>query len=345
MLKREIRRFLASSFGAAALAVLALPTFIASASSAVDNQTIVGYDKAIVIQAKGPVDFNDENGTHEIDSQTGLPVDNDVTNTTVNPRISDNCYYDLTANKFVYSVGTNETAVKATVANGMIVSSVVTIEPSEGVSYTVYKNGTALEQPDLMISEPGSYTFEVAYSSGNIKLFNFRIVGPKSNLDYYDLPYGFTVLEVMMGGDYATFQERSVEFYNETDYIVRYRCDATNKTYVLETTIDRTPPTLKLSELKDGNKASGPVDISDIEPNCKVSISLDGKPIAFKKRLTDSGKYVINIEDQAGNVNFYSFSIMLYFTTGGIIFVIAGVLLVVGAVIYVIYSKNHMRIR
>lgn len=282
----------------------------------------------------------------EVDSVTGMPVDSEVMNSNANPYITENCYYDTTADEFVYAVGSNNHAVRSNIMDGMIVSDPVTISVDEGMSYTLYKNGTAIASPTLSnLTEPGSYVLDIAYASGNTKVLSFQIVGGKSNLEYYTLPANFTVLEVMMGDNYTNYSADSVEFLSEDRYKVTYRCDATGKEYVLFTIIDRTPPTLKLEAVSKNGKANGPVDISDLEEGTYIQVFLDGKEMGYKQILTDSGEYALTLVDEAGNMSTYTFTIMLYLTTSGIIFILFVVLLAVGFGAYIVYSKKHFRIR
>lgn len=289
--------------------------------------------------------YNINSDSYDYDVTTGLPIDNSITSSDTNPKISDNCYYDNESNQFVYSISSNTSVARANVANGMIVSEPVDITLMDGISYTLYRNGDPVENSDLHITESGSYVLTIAYGSDSVNLLSFKIVGQFSNLEFYELPSGFTVLEVQMGEDFASFEEHAVQFYNEGHYLVTYRSDATNIQYILETTIDRTPPTLKLSGVNNRNRADGPVDISDLEAGCKITINLDGNDIEYEKKLTDSGKYLITLEDEAGNINYYNFTIMLYSPWGTVFFILFDILLIGGIAAYVIYSKKHIRIR
>lgn len=367
MLKREIRRFLASSVGVALCLTCAATPIMAKASYTAENRIKKTETTDLVKryfedsdEDEGDYtidtgityyDFNldetssEEEHDYEYDVLTGLPIDSEITDTSTNLMMSDNCYFDTETKEFVYSVENNVVAVRATVAEGMIVSDAVEIKVMDGISYTLYKDGEPMEDGNLNLTHPGAYVFEVAHGSGTENLFSFKIIGTTSNLDYYDMPEGFTVLKVLMGEDYADFDDNMVKFTNEEHYIVTYRMDATNEEYMLQTTIDKTAPTLELSEVNDKNRASKAVDISDLEDGCKISIYLDGKQIDYTNKLTDSGQYTITLEDEAGNISNYSFTIMLYFTTGSIVFLLVIFLLVVGLVVYVTYSKKHMRIR
>ena len=65
-------------------------------------------------------------------------------------QVDSNCSYNKTKQKFIYTL--DEAAglqVKSSVADGMITNKGVSLEISKGVDFSLYKDGTKLEEPDV----------------------------------------------------------------------------------------------------------------------------------------------------------------------------------------------------
>ena len=102
-------------------------------------------------------------------------------------------------------------------------------------------------------------------------------------------------------------------------YQVQYECPKSGMSYTLQTIVDHTPPKLALENVVNG-LAKGPVDISDLEEDCKIAITLNGGSMSYREELTLSGDYVIVLQDEAGNLTDYTFTILPYFDTSSWIF-------------------------
>jgi hypothetical protein len=125
---------------------------------------------------------------------------------------------------------------------------------------------------------------------------------------------------------------------------VQYECARNGLSYNLQTIIDHTPPTLALENVVNG-LARGPVDISDLEEGCKIGITLNGGKMSYREELTLSGDYKIILQDEAGNLTDYEFSILVYFDLSSWIFFAMVMLAVVGTGVYLYLERKRMRVR
>ena len=71
----------------------------------------------------------------------------------------------------------------------------------------------------------------------------------------------------------------------------------------------------------------------------------DGEKIAKKYLLTESGEYVIELADEAGNKSSYSFTILIYFDGSSWLFFLIVLAAIVTLVIYLLHSRKHLRVR
>jgi hypothetical protein len=127
-------------------------------------------------------------------------------------------------------------------------------------------------------------------------------------------------------------------------YRVQYECARNGMSYTLQTTVDHTPPTLALENVVNG-LARGPVDISDLEEGCKIGITLNGGDMSYRNELTLSGDYEIILQDPAGNLTNYAFSILVYFDVNSLVFFGLVVLLIAGTGVYLYMERKNMRVR
>ena len=61
--------------------------------------------------------------------------------------------------------------------------------------------------------------------------------------------------------------------------------------------------------------------------------------------LTQSGKYQIELADEAGNKTTYTFTILVYFDGNSWLFFGLVFMACVGVVIYLLHSRKHLRVR
>ena len=192
----------------------------------------------------------------EIDPITGSPLEKEeadaVTEETV--AISDGILYDRESGMYAYPVG--EGYFHCSVYTGMVVTDVVTFSVDDGVDVIIYKNGKKGSKVPEEVTEQGTYVMTAGGESGGSPLLNFQIVGTLTGkLERYDLPSGFALSSVTIDGEKAGKTGKSVEMQQEGEYVVTYFCKATGVEYVLNLTVDHTPPQVELEGLNEDNWA------------------------------------------------------------------------------------------
>ena len=254
-------------------------------------------------------------------------------------RINSKCSYDSSTDQYIFSL--DDVEVKSSVADGMITNNIVSIETDSLADILLYKDGEIAEITDLSkINEIGNYV--LLY--GGKKVLEFKIVGEYSNLEFFYIPEGFYVKEVLIDGEPAEYEFDVVSMTVEGLYDVTYVCEATNRVYSFQTCVDRTAPILTLEELDKKGRAQGPVDLSDREVGSYVKVILEGKEIEEQDVLKQSGKYTVTIYDLAGNSTTYNFTIMLYFNMSSTAFILLILAVVIGVVVYIVVSAKMLRV-
>lgn len=273
-----------------------------------------------------------------LDNFTGEAMEESMTdNTTV--RIHPECSYDSSADQYLINI--DNIQVKSSVADGMITNNIVSIETDLLTDFSLYKDGEIAEITDLSkIDELGNYV--LLY--GGKKVLEFKIVGEYSTLEFFYMPEGFYVKDVLIDGEPAEYDYNVVPMTTEGVYEVTYVCEATNRTYLFRTCVDRTAPVLTLDELDKKGRAKGPVDLTDREIGSYVKVVLDGKEVEEQDVLTKSGKYTVTIYDLAGNSTTYNFTIMLYFNMSSTVFMLLILAVVIGVVAYIVVSAKLLRV-
>ena len=258
-------------------------------------------------------------------------------NTTI--RINSECSYDTSSDQYIINLDNGQ--VKSSVADGMITNNIVSIEADSLTEISLYKDGEVAETTDLSkINELGNYV--LLYREK--KVLEFKIIGEYSNLEFFYVPKGFYVKEVLIDGEPAEYELDVVPMTAEGLYEVTYVCEATNRIYSFQTHVDRTAPVLTLEELDKKGRAKGPVDLSDREAGSYVKVVLDGKEVDEQDVLTQSGKYTVTIYDLAGNYTTYNFTIMLYFNLSSTVFMLLILAVVIGVVVYIVVSAKMLRV-
>ncbi len=321
--KNRIRAALAAALAVCALAVCAL----CAPAGALEDFTY-----------SGPLDV-----------ETGEPAQSGASSDAYSDRvyIAGGVYYDRTRQGFLYTVDGSTAQVLCTAADGMAVQESVQIVPDTGVEVTVYRDGTAMESPDLThIYETGDYVVEAGVGGRTTQLLAFSIVGDVTcRMTGYSMPAGFAVTGAELDGAELSYDRGFVSMAREGHYVIDYRCARSGVSYELDVSVDTTPPVLALAEVDEKGQARGPVSLADIEEGASIGITLDGKQIPYSTELTDSGEYQIILMDRAGNVTRYQFTILIYFDMNSLLFF--GLLLAAaGAVgIYIFVSRKRLQVR
>lgn len=251
---------------------------------------------------------------------------------------------------YVITEGASQVQVHCTALDGMVLSSPVTVT---GGGVFLYKNGgeytESLMQP---ISSPGEYVVMVNTGARSVRVLAFTIVGSTTgSVSSYTVPEGMLIVSAELDGEEIDHDYRSVNMSREGSYTVVSECVASNIKYTLETTVDRTPPELEFSGRQDrhGNYNSA-VRITGIEREYAINASKDGE--AFKltaegdgsAELTQSGLYVIDVFDAAGNSAEYTVFITAYLNASGYIFIALAAAAAAAVFIYVRRKKRRLRI-
>lgn len=254
--------------------------------------------------------------------------------------------YDSTEDLFYYYASDIAKPFTSNVMDGMITTSDVTLTVPQGIASELYRDGQLVDEGFAVISEPGDYVLRVKSNSGvSVSVLSFRIVGKTTcELSGYSMPDGFVITGVTLDGKPVSFRGDSVEFTEDGKYSVKYRCSAIGVDYSLDITTDRSSPELKLEGVKNG-QAWGPVDISDLEAGGTVTVYRNGEKEAYTPTLTKSGQYEIIVKDAAGNKTSYSFTIMIYFNSGSIIFFVCVAVIIAAVTAYIIISGKKLRVR
>lgn len=291
--------------------------------------------------------------TERIDSERYIESDSKVNRTVSSSdstriAIGRNCYFDTTNRNFYTTVsGYGSEAIESSVCDGMYVQGEVTISVAKGIPYELYKDGVQVENVDAgKFSEPGSYLVSVSNNTGrNENPLSFTIVGKKTNSTSYTFSNNCRIQSVEKDGVGMNFSGNHVELPTEGSYTIVYKVDGIENPYRLNLEVDTTPPKLALAAVDENLRASGPVDISDIEEKCEILITKDGETVSYRNELTAPGSYTVALIDEAGNKSVYSFTILIYYDSNSMLFFASLILVLVGVIAYMIYVKKHLRVR
>jgi len=263
--------------------------------------------------------------------------------------ISENQYYDTSRNDFIILIegDLNGQKLYSNVANDMITVSRVVLSCLGEENLSVYRDGNDVTSEGIdNITEPGSYLVNYKKNDGSVlQILNFTILNRISGkLDRFTVPAGFSMMSVTKDGAELPFSNSGTDLTEEGEYHIETMCLATNIIYSLNLVVDHTPPTLLLSNVQNGI-AKGPVDISDIEEDCSIYITLDGQRMNYKEILDSSGTYHIYVMDEAGNFTEYNFRIAVYMNLSSILFFVLAIGGAVSLLIYLLRSRNKLQIR
>ena len=263
--------------------------------------------------------------------------------------VSSGVVYDPTTRDFVFDVDNGRAQLHSSVLDGMVVSSTVTIS---GGGVFLYRNGSEYSGSLSPVSDPGEYVVMINTGERNYRVLSFTIVGKFTNyVNTYRMPTGMIVNELYYNGEAIDFDYSSVSMEREGTYRVITECIASGTMYTLETTIDRTPPTLEFAGQMDARGHYGSaVTISGLQKGEKIRATKDGSTIDLEQqtdgtyKLVDSGQYDIIAYDEAGNFSEYPVMIMAYLNASGAAFVALLILTVAAVIIYVIHKRRKLRI-
>ncbi len=293
-------------------------------------------------------DITDDGYSGVVDTYTGQAVGESTT-----ASLSDRVQYDATlaydrpSSMFIYMVVGLGSEISISVCNGMYTTDPVRLNIPSEVKYALYRDGKQLEYTNgAALSEAGAYVLDLTASSTNGQTISWWILPTTTgSVTEYRLPSGFLASEVTLNGEaYDQYTPGVIPMQQEGLYEVTYYCQWTGIPYKLGLNIDHTAPEVTLEGVVDG-VAKGPVNITGLEENDSLYVELDGESLGAKKKLTQSGAYLVNVADVAGNTNTYNFRIQIYFNLNAWVFVGMALVLVATVVGYIIFSRKRLRVR
>ncbi len=285
-----------------------------------------------------------------VDIFTGQPVqDDDEISQQQIITLSDGSIYDRLTHTFNYSLSDNNGTVKSSVAGGMITTDSVSIEIDSDVTARLYINGEEAQNQNMSeISASGSYSLLVSEDGVDHQLFSFTIIPKKTGaLTAYDLPDGFLLNSVILSGEPQLLSDRQkVDFSQDGDYKISYRCAATGIDYGLDITVDHIPPKVELEGTVDG-AARGTVTLIGLDEYDSVSVIHDGREMKYPKDgiFTVPGEYVLTITDDAGNQTVEQFEIKFYLNYQGVFFGLISLAVIIAVIVFLYVSRKRLKVR
>ena len=284
-----------------------------------------------------------------VDNVTGEATEGAGTSSATRIRITNNMYYDREARVFIYPTGVSTYEVRATVADGMVVTEPVEITADEGVELTLTRNSTVLEESDLShIADVGRYSVSVRVIDSSVTLFSFTIVGASTNLPGgYTMPDGFYIIDATVNEEPADYERNFIGMEQEGLYDVEYVCPDTAIHYHLMTNIDRTPPQVTLDGKLDKNgRFHSAVQVGGLQAGDSVAMTRDGTAVDFPAdgRLTEAGVYQMQFYDAAGNAVAAQFTILVYLDLNSLLFFALVCVSLAGVLAYILVKRKKLKI-
>ena len=284
-----------------------------------------------------------------VDNVTGEAIEGAGTSSATRIRITNNMYYDREARVFIYPTGVSTYEVRASVADGMVVTEPVEITADEGVELTLTRNSTVLEESDLShIADVGRYSVSVRVIDSSVTLFSFTIVGASANLPGgYTMPDGFYIIDATVNEEPADYERNFIGMEQEGLYDVEYVCPDTAIHYHLMTNIDRTPPQVTLDGKLDKNgRFHSAVQVGGLQAGDSVAMTRDGTAVDFPAdgRLTEAGVYQMQFCDAAGNAVAAQFTILVYLDLNSLLFFALVCVSLAGVLAYILVKRKKLKV-
>lgn len=263
--------------------------------------------------------------------------------------LTDTMWYNEEKRVFVYPVSDTGQELEANVADGMVTNSAVSIY---GSSVLAYRNGTLYTESLSNLTTPGDYVIMSQVGNQSLRLFTFTLVGPTtSELYAYNLPAGMYVTLAQRDGEEIAYERYSVPMQADGLYHIEYECISTGIGYVLDVTVDRTPPELSFSgSIDESHHVHSALTVSGIEEGGSIRVTLDGVALDVTPNadgtleLPDSGNYYIEAFDAAGNRSEYGYTVLLYLNASSLVFFVLLIGSVAAICIYVFVKRKKLKI-
>ena len=190
-------------------------------------------------------------------------------------------------------------------------------------------NGTTIETLPSYFREPGKYVIKATDLIGNEKTFTFSIIKEKMRSYTMHLHEKHTIFSVSKDG--SLLDQKPTEFNQNGKYSVSIK-DSLGQEYIVAFEINNTKPEIKKK------RKNGALTITLTTPNpVKAKLYKNGKIIDENYSLSnikESGKYKIDLIDDFGNTNSYSFKFTKSLNVGGIAGVVIGIAIIITITVF-----------
>ena len=299
-----------------------------------------------------PVRAADTDYTGPLDPETGQPAGEENRDSSGRSALSGTMYYDWYLHDFAYPIGDTLGEVHSNAADGMVLTTPVSISVSGDSPVTVYRDGSEYTGNLGRIDGVGAYTVSANLGGQTRRLLSFTLVGSSTNTIHNLLmPDGFYITEATRDGEPVFADRYSVSMEEEGDYVVQYECSATDIVYKLETRIDRTPPALSFAGRIDSQgRVRSALSFTGLQPGDGVYLTRSGEPGDYTMNddgsatIYDPGNYVMIVRDSAGNEVEYDFIILQYYNLQSWVFFLLVFAALCAVGIYVLVQRKRLKI-
>jgi len=279
-----------------------------------------------------------------LDSFTGEPI-NHFSSSMVT--LSSACTYDRVLDEFIYQINnTAGSTITANIPNGAAVQQYVELQVPDNLMPVLYRNGTALDNPDFSkITEKGIYSLSLN-RDGEITpgVFTFTILGNMMGQSYlFTAPSLFPVRSAEGPSGGIVYSDFEVPLNEEGEYTITYGNSVIDKYFTVTFTVDNTAPVLRVVGPDENSIARCPVLLYDYDTADTLTIYKDKVQITNTLQLTETGSYTVIVTDAAGNSNTYSFTIRTYLDTMSWVFMGVLTLLAAAAVFFIVFKRKKFR--
>ena len=290
-----------------------------------------------------------------IDPETGEPYSGEADaarNGNGRVALSATMYYDFSTRDYVYPLGDGTGDVHASAADGMVLTSPVSITAPSGASVTVFLDGAPYTGPLDNCNRIGEYVVTSQAGGQSRRLLRFTLVGrTSSQVHTFVAPDGFYVVSAVRGEEDVYLDRYTVDMEPEGDYEIVYECTATGQSYTLKTSVDRTPPSLTFSGRTDAQgRIRSKLSFTGLDRDDTVTLLRGGEAVTPELNadgtgtIYDAGNYEMTVTDAAGNAVTYRFIILQYFNLQSWAFFLI-LAAVIGAVVgYIFIQRKRLKI-
>lgn len=267
--------------------------------------------------------------------------------------------YDFSTEKYIYTMHSGGT-VRTNMINGGITNGSVSFDVSDGVSFTIYKDGEETDYTETHISDEGFYKIvfseeKVDFASyyeekGDYPFLHFRIVTSAVNdMNIYNAPKNSVITAIYFNGEvlekdseetpvaYSSYKMNADGKYSF--HIHNFETDLDEKIVI---TKDTKAPNYGIT-IKNGT-ATIKYGSDDIKT---FSLWKNGEPVASFNPNTIKGKgnYQLYVTDYAGNCTSATFSLKSTVNSGSVIAIVLVVIIVAAGLWLVRNTKTKINVR